>query len=150
VIDARASGSAAGRLLAAAVLALALPLVPLAVAAADRGLAPLVLAAGAGATALLAAVLGPAAWPGTGRGPAVERVLLTATVAWAAALDAAVAGMALRGGDVDRSPAVVAVTAAAYAVGCVWSLRAASEVWWRWPVACALAAVVWIAGQAVV
>lgn len=150
MIDARPHGAAAGRVLAAAVLAMALPVVPLAVAAADRTAAPLVLAAGAGATALLAAVLGPAAWPGTGRAPAVERVLVTATVAWALALDAAVAAMAVRGGDIDRSPAVIAVTGVAYAVGCVWSLRAASEVWWRWPVACAVAAVVWIGGQAAV
>jgi hypothetical protein len=150
VIDGGVRASAAGRVAAAGVLALALPSVPLAVAAAGRTSAPLVLAVGAASVALLAAWLGPAAWPGTGRAPAVERVLVTATVGWAAALDAAVAGMAVRGGDVSRSPAAIAVTAGAYAVGCVWSLRAASEVWWRWPVACALAAAVWIAGQAAV
>jgi hypothetical protein len=150
MIGAGAHGSAAGRAAAAGVLALVIPAVPLAVAATGGTSAPLVLAGGAAATALLAAWLGPAAWPGIGRAPAVERVLVTATVAWAVALDAAVAGMALRGGDVSRSPAVIAVTAAAYALGSIWSLRAPGEVWWRWPVACSVAAVTWIAGQAAV
>jgi hypothetical protein len=150
VIGAGVRGSAAGRVAAAGVLALALPAVPLSVAVAGGPAAPLVLAAGAAAVALLAAWLGPAAWPGTGRAPAVERTLVTATIAWAAALDAAIAGMALRGGEVSRSPAVIAVTALAYAVGSVWSLRVAADVWWRWPVACSLVAVVWIAGQAAV
>jgi hypothetical protein len=58
--------------------------------------------------------------------------------------------MAVRGGDVARSPVVIALTAAVYAIGCAWSLRVAAEVWWRWPVACTLAAAVWIAGQAAV
>lgn len=150
MIETGASGSAAGRVLAGGALALALPAVPLAVAATGAGAAPLVLAAGAASLALLAAVLGPAALPGTARARAVEWVLITATVAWAAALDAAVAGMAVRGGDVDGSPAVIAVTAAAYVVGSVWSLRAPAEVWWRWPVACSVSAVCWIAGQAAV
>lgn len=150
VIGANGHGFVAGRVLAAGGLAAALPAVPLAVAATGGRSAPLVLTAGAAATALLAAALGPGAWPGTGRATAVERVLVTAAIAWAAALDAAVAGMAVGGGDVDPSPVVIAVTAGAYALGSVWSLRTATEVWWRWPVACSVAAVVWIAGQAVV
>jgi hypothetical protein len=150
VIEAGAGGRAAGRVVSAGVLALALPAVPLAVVAAGGGAAPLVLAAGAALVALLAAWLGPAALPGMGRAPAVERVLVTASIGWAAALDAAIAGMAVRGGDVSRSPAAIAVTAAAYTLGSVWSLRLPSEVWWRWPVACSLAALMWIAGQAAV
>jgi hypothetical protein len=76
-------------------------------------------------------------------------VLVTATIAWAAALDAAVAGVALHGDGVSWSPAIVAATGVAYATGSVWSLRAPGEVWWRWPVACTLTAAAWIVAQAV-
>ena len=79
---------------------------------------------------------------------AVELVIVTAVTAWAAALDAAVAGAAVRGGSAAFGPAVVATTALAYVGGSVWSLHSPSDVWWRWPVACALTAAVWIAGQA--
>jgi hypothetical protein len=150
VIEGRVRGSGAGRWAAGCVLALALPAVPVAAAAAGATSAPAILAAGAAALAALAAWLGPAAWPGTARAPAVERVLVTATIAWAAALDAVVAGMAVHGGGVSLSPAVVMLTALAYALGSAWSIRIASEVWWRWPVACALAAVTWIVLQAAV
>jgi hypothetical protein len=68
--------------------------------------------------------------------------------AWAAALDAAVAGAAVRGGSAAVHPVPVTATALAYAVGSLWSLRSTRDVWWRWPVACALTAAVWIAGQA--
>jgi hypothetical protein len=77
-------------------------------------------------------------------------VLVTAVIAWAAALDAAVAGIAVHRGGVTWSPVVVGVTVAAYTAGSVWSLRVPGEVWWRWPVACALTAVAWILVQAVV
>jgi hypothetical protein len=140
--------SRAARPAAAGTLALAIPAVPLAVAASGVDSAPVVLGAGAATTALLAAWLGPAAWPGTARAPAVEVVLVTAAIAWAAALDAAVAGMAVHGGGVSYSPAAIAVTAAAYACCSTWSLRTPAEVWWRWPVACSVASAVWIAGQA--
>lgn len=148
MIGAGVHGSGAARAAAAAVLALALPAVPLGVAAAGRTAAPLVLAAGAAAVALLAAWIGPVAWPAAGRAAAVERVLVTAVIAWAAALDAAVAGMALRGGEVSRSPIVIAATAAAYAAGSAWSLHVPSEVWWRWPAACTGVAAIWIGAQA--
>lgn len=134
---------------AAGSLALALPAVPLAVAAVGAGSASLgILTGGAAGLALLAAWLGPAAIPGTGRAGAVELVIVTAVTAWVAALDAAVAGAAVRGGPATFDPAAVTATALAYAGGSVWSLRSPGEVWWRWPVACALTAAVWIAGQA--
>ena len=133
---------------AAGVLALALPVAPLAVAAVGGSAAPGILAGGAAGLAGLAAWLGPAAWPGIARALAVERVLVTAVIAWAAALDAAVAGVALHDGGVSSSPVIVGATVAAYATGSVWSLRAPGEVWWRWPVACALTAVAWILAQA--
>jgi hypothetical protein len=140
---------ASPRWAAAGALALALPVVPLAVAAVGAGSATVfILFAGGAALAALAAWLGPAAWPGVDRGVAVERVMVTAVVAWAAALDAALMGVALHDGDVSWSPVVVVATAAAYAAGSVWSLRVPSEVWWRWPVACALTALVWILAQA--
>jgi hypothetical protein len=141
--------AAAPRWAAAGVIAFALPVTPLAVAAAGGSAAPGILAVGAVGLAALAAWLGPAAWPGVDRGPAVERVLVTATIAWAAALDAAVAGVAVRGGGVSWSPVIVTATVAAYATGSVWSLRAPGEVWWRWPVACTLTAAAWIVAQAV-
>ena len=75
-------------------------------------------------------------------------MLVTAVIAWAAALDAAVAGVALHDGRVSFTPVIVGATVAAYATGSVWSLRAPGEVWWRWPVACALTAVAWILAQA--
>jgi hypothetical protein len=130
------------------VLALALPVAPIAVAAAGGSAAPAILAMGAAGLAGLAAWLGPAAWPGVARAVAVERVLVTATIAWAAALDAAVAGVAVHGGGVSWSPAIIATTVAAYATGSVWSMRAPGEVWWRWPVACTLTAAAWILAQA--
>ena len=66
---------------------------PLAVAAFGTGSATIFILAGGGAAlAGLAAWLGPAAWPGVDRGVAVERVMVTAVIAWAAALDAAVDG----------------------------------------------------------
>ncbi len=133
---------------AAVVLALALPVAPLAVAAVGGSKAPGILALCATGLVGLAAWLGPAAWPGVARASAVERVLVTAVIAWAAALDAAVAGVAVHDGGVTWSPAVVGVTVAAYAAGSVWSLRVPGEVWWRWPVACALTAVAWILVQA--
>ncbi len=140
---------AAPRWAAAGGLALALPAAPLGVAAVGAGSAAIgILAAGAAGLALLAAWLGPAALPGTGRAGAVELVIVTAVTAWAAALDAAVAGAAVRGGSAAFGPAVVATTALAYVGGSVWSLQSPSDVWWRWPVACALTAAVWIAGQA--
>jgi hypothetical protein len=133
---------------AAGVLALALPVAPLAVAAVGGSAAPGILAAGAAGLAGLAAWLGPAAWPGIARALAVERVLVTAVIAWAAALDAAVAGVAVHDGGVSFTPVVVGATVAAYATGSVWSLRAPGEVWWRWPVACTLTAAAWILAQA--
>jgi hypothetical protein len=138
----------ATRWASAGVLALALPVAPLAVAAVGGSAAPAILAAGAAGLAGLAAWLGPAAWPGIARGIAVERVMVTAMIAWAAALDAAVAGVAVHDGGVSFTPAIVAVTVAAYATGSVWSLRAPGDVWWRWPVACTLTAVAWIVAQA--
>ncbi len=140
---------ASPRWAAAGALALALPVAPLAVAALGTGSATIFILAGGGAAlAGLAAWLGPAAWPGVDRGVAVERVMVTAVIAWAAALDAAVMGVALHDGDVSWSPVVVVVTAGAYAAGSAWSLRVPDEVWWRWPVACALTAVAWIVAQA--
>jgi hypothetical protein len=134
---------------AAGSLALALPAAPLGVAAVGTGSASIgILAGGAAGLALLAAWVGPAALPGTGRAGAVELVIVTAVTAWAAALDAAVAGAAVRGGAAVFHPVAVTATALAYAGGSAWSLRSTGEVWWRWPVACALTAVVWIAGQA--
>jgi hypothetical protein len=136
---------------AAGTLAVALPAAPLGVAAVGAGSASLgIIAGGAALLALLAAWVGPAALPGTGRAGAVERVIVTAVVAWAAAFDAAVAGAAVRGGSTAYAPAAVAATVLAYACGSIWSLRAPYEVWWRWPVACTLTAAVWIAGQAAV
>jgi len=133
---------------AAGALAVALPAAPLGVAAVGAGSASLgIMAGGAAALALLAAWVGPAALPGTGRAGAVERVIVTAVVAWAAAFDAAVAGAAVRGGSTAYAPAAVAATVLAYAFGSVWSLRSPYEVWWRWPVACTATAAVWIAGQ---
>ena len=134
---------------AAGTLALALPAVPLGVAAVGAGSASLGIIGGSAALlALLAAWVGPVALPGMGRAGAVERVIVTAVVAWAAAFDAAVAGAALRGGSTAYAPAAVAATVVAYAGGSIWSLRAPYEVWWRWPVACTVTAAVWIAGQA--
>jgi hypothetical protein len=134
---------------AAGGLALALPAAPLGVAAVGAGSASLaILAGGAAGLAALAAWLGPAALPGTGRAGAVELVIVTAVTAWAAALDAAVAGAAVRGGSAGFGPAAVTATGLAYLGGSVWSLRSPADVWWRWPVACALTAAVWIAGQA--
>jgi hypothetical protein len=134
---------------AAGSLALALPAAPLGVAAVGAGSASVaILAAGAAGLAALAAWVGPAALPGTGRAGAVELVIVTAVTAWAAALDAAVAGAAVRGGTATFDPVAVTATALAYAGGSIWSLRSPGEVWWRWPVACALTAAVWIAGQA--
>ena len=134
---------------AAGTLALALPAAPLGVAAVGAGSASLAIIMGSAAgLALLAAWVGPAALPGMGRAGAVERVIVTAVVAWAAALDAAVAGAAVRGGSTTYQPAAVAATVAAYVCGSVWSLRSPHEVWWRWPVGCTLTAAVWIAGQA--
>jgi hypothetical protein len=139
----------APRWAAAGSLALALPAAPLGVAAVGAGSSSLgIVAAGAAGLALLAAWLGPAALPGTGRAGAVELVIVTAVTAWAAALDAAVAGATVRGGSAAFGPGVVAATALAYVSGSVWSLRSPADVWWRWPVACALTAAVWIAGQA--
>jgi hypothetical protein len=132
---------------AAGVLALALPVAPLTVAAVGGSAAPGILALGAAGLAGLAAWLGPAAWPGVARALAVERVLVTAVIAWAAALDAAVAGVGIHDG-VTWSPAVIGVTIATYTAGSVWSLRVPGEVWWRWPVACTLTALAWIAVQA--
>ncbi len=135
---------------AAGSLALALPAAPLGVAAVGAGSASLgIIAGSAVALVALAAWVGPAALPGTGRADAVERVIVTAVIAWAAALDAAVAGAAVRGGSTSLAPSAVGVTALAYACGSAWSLRSPGEVWWRWPVACALTAAVWIAAQAV-
>ncbi len=134
---------------AAGTLAVALPAAPLGVAAVGAGSASLGIIMGSAAVlALLAAWVGPAALPGMGRVGAVERVIVTAVVAWAAALDAAVAGAAVRGGSTTYAPGVVAATVVAYICGSVWSLRSPYEVWWRWPVACTLTATVWIAGQA--
>ncbi len=140
---------ASPRWAAAGALALALPVAPLAVAAVGAGSATIFILAGGGAAlAGLAAWLGPAAWPGVERGVAVERVMVTAVIAWAAALDAAVVGVALHDGRVSWSPVVVVATAGAYAAGSAWSLRVPGEVWWRWPVACALTALAWIVAQA--
>jgi len=136
---------------AAGTLALALPAAPLGVAAVGAGSASLGIIGGSAALlALLAAWVGPVALPGMGRAGAVERVVVTAVVAWAAAFDAAVAGAALRGGSTAYAPAAVAATVVAYACGSIWSLRVPYEVWWRWPVACTVTAAVWIAGQAAV
>jgi hypothetical protein len=147
VAEARVLGRA--RWAAAGALALALPVAPLGVAAVGPGSATIFILAGGGAAlAGLAAWLGPAAWPGVDRGAAVERVMVTAVIAWAAALDAAVVGAALHDGDVSWSPVVVVVTAGAYVAGSAWSLRVPAEVWWRWPVACSLTAVAWILAQA--
>jgi hypothetical protein len=116
--------AAPARWAAAGVIALALPVAPLAVAKVGGGSsAPAILAGGAASLAALAAWLGPAAWPGMARGLAVERVMVTAVIAWAAALDAAVAGVAVHGGGVSWSPGIVGATAAAYAAGSVWSMR---------------------------
>ena len=134
---------------AAGTLAVALPAAPLGVAAVGAGSASLgIIAASAALLALLAAWVGPAALPGTGRAGAVERVIVTAVVAWAAAFDAAVAGAAVGGGSTAYPPAAVAATVLTYVCGSVWSLRTPYEVWWRWPVACTVTAAVWIAGQA--
>jgi len=134
---------------AAGTLAVALPAAPLGVAAVGAGSASLgIIGGGAALLALLAAWVGPVALPGTGRAGAVERVIVTAVVAWAAAFDAAVAGAAVRGGSAAYPPAAVAATVLAYVCGSVWSLRTPYEVWWRWPVACTVTAAVWIAGQA--
>jgi hypothetical protein len=136
---------------AAGTLALALPVAPLGVAAVGAGSASLGIIAGSAAgLALLAAWIGPAALPGMGRAGAVERVIVTAVVAWAAALDAAVAGAAFRGGSATLDPVTAGATALAYACGSAWSLHSPEDVWWRWPVACALTAAVWIAAQAAV
>jgi hypothetical protein len=133
---------------AACALALAVPVTPLGVAAFGGGSAALaILAGGAVGLVALAAWLGPTAWPGIAPALAVERVMVTAVIAWAAALDAAVAGIAVHG-RVSFAPAAVAVTVAAYATGSVWSMRAPDEAWWRWPVACALTAAAWILAQA--
>jgi hypothetical protein len=134
---------------AAGTLALALPAAPLGVAAVGAGSASLgIIAGGAAGLALLAAWVGPAALPGLGRAGAVELVIVTAVTAWAAALDAAVAGAAIRGGSAAFRPVPLTATALAYAGGSIWSLRSPRDVWWRWPVACALTAAVWFAGQA--
>jgi hypothetical protein len=144
--DVRAAGPS--RWAAATGLAVALPMTPLAVAALGGSAAPAVVGVGAMCLAALAAWLGPLAWPGVTSAPAVERVLVTALIAWAAALDAAVAGFALRSDAVWGSPGSAAVTAAAYAAGSAWSVRTPGEVWWRWPVACTATGLVWVACQA--
>jgi hypothetical protein len=144
--DVRAAGPS--RWAAAAALAVALPVTPLVVAATRGSAALVVIAAGAACLAALAAWLGPRAWPGTPAAPAVERVMVTAMIAWAAALDAAVAGVAVRGGSVAVPGLGIAATAAAYVAGSAWSVRTPGEVWWRWPVACTVTAAVWVVCQA--
>ena len=89
--------TASPRWAAAGTLAVALPAAPLGVAAVGAGSASLGIIGGSAALlALLAAWVGPVALPGMGRAGAVERVIVTAVVAWAAAFDAAVAASALR------------------------------------------------------
>lgn len=146
VDDVRAAGPR--RWAAAAALAVALPVTPLVVAATRGSAAVVVIGVGAACLAALAAWLGPMAFPGISAAPAVERVMVTAMIAWAAALDAAVAGVAVRGGSVAVPGVGIAATAAAYAAGTAWSVRTPGEVWWRWPVACTATGLVWIACQA--
>ena len=134
---------------AAATLVAALPATPVAVAVLGPGSHPLaVIGAGAVVLAGLAAWLGPAAWPGMPAPLAVERVMVTAMIAWAAAVDAAVAGTAVHGGGAAFGPAGIGASAGVYVGASAWSVKAADEVWWRWPVACSSAAAAWIAVQA--
>ena len=100
---------------AAGALALALPVTPLAVAAFGEGsAAPAILAGGAAGLVGLAAWLGPTAWPGIARALAVERVMVTAVIAYAMG---SVWSMRAPGEVWWRWPVACTLTAAAWILG---------------------------------
>jgi hypothetical protein len=145
------SGVAARRWAARAVLAVALPGLPLAALAAGRALAHPVAAVYAGALALLAvaAIAGPLAWPAQSRASSAELVGVTAVAGGAAALDAYVASLALGLPAAAANPPALAVACAVYlaATGYAFASRP-QELRLTWPLAPIAAAGVWLLGLA--
>jgi hypothetical protein len=135
------------RVLATSAVVSALPAPPLLAAALAPGtglLAPLFVTL-AGGVLLTGAVAGPTAMPGRARGDAFDWVAGTALVAWGACLDVYLVARALGDGPPTMHPTGVLAAGVAYALGSVWAFRHAEQLFWRWPLICTGAAIVWLA-----
>jgi len=96
---------------------------------------------------LLAATvgLGSTAVPGQNRGWVVERIAVTAVVAWAAGLDAAILERAFVTAHTDAHVTSFAVAAVVYLVGSAWAFTDLSHFDWQWTMTSVAAAAAWLA-----
>jgi hypothetical protein len=143
--DGLGSGSATRRAAAAFVLAVAMPAPPLlaiTVGLREHQALPVFYASVA---VLLAAALGlgSMAVPGQSRGWIVERIGVTAVVAWAAGLDVAILERAFVTAPADAEVASLAIAGAVYLVGTTWAFADPRHFDWNWTMTSVAAVAVW-------
>ena len=102
------------------------------------------------AVLLAAAIaLGPTAVPGRDRAWIVERIAVTAVVAWAAGLDVAILERAFVTTHADADVASFAVAGAVYLAGSAWAFTDLRHFDWQWTMTSVAAAAVWLGVLAV-
>ena len=94
---------------------------------------------------LLAAALGlgSTAVPGQNRGWVVERIGVTAVVAWAAGLDVAILERAFVTAPADAEVAGLAIAGAVYLIGTTWAFADPRHFDWNWTMTSVAAVAVW-------
>jgi hypothetical protein len=88
--------------------------------------------------------LGSTAVPGRNRGWVVERIAVTAVVAWAAGLDVAILERAFLTAHADAEVAGFAVAGAVYLVGSTWAFTDLTHFDWKWTMTSVAAVAVWL------
>ena len=136
----------ARRAAAAFVLAVAMPAPPLlAVTIGMREHQALPVFYASVAVLVVAAVgLGSTAVPGRNRGWVIERIAVTAVVAWAAGLDAAILERAFVTAHADAEVASFAVAGAVYLVGSTWAFTDLRHFDGNWIMTSVTAVAVWL------
>jgi hypothetical protein len=139
--------STARRAAAAFVLAVAMPAPPLlAITVGLREHEALPVFYASVAVLLAAAVgLGSTAVPGQNRGWVVERIGVTALVAWAAGLDVAILERAFVTAHADAEVASFAIAGAVYLVGSTWAFTDVKHFDWNWTMTSVATSAVWLA-----
>jgi hypothetical protein len=91
----------------------------------------------------VAVALGSTAVPGQNRGWVVERIGITAVVAWAAGLDVGILEHAFVTAPADAKVAGFAIAGAVYLIGTTWAFTDPKHFDWNWTMTSVAAVAVW-------